>query len=315
MVPVEKMAHRILQRHQLYPPYSLIELVRQYATVEYYSFPFVADGITIGIGGEALPQILINNSTPEVRQNFTLAHELGHVIIPWHTGTIVSHIDEFDSDVEYREMETEANKFAAELLVPTSWLINTEDKLESIHDYISEVMSCCGVSRDAAMIKIFSSSQRSIICAEIESNGIAIRKFKTKIAPQTLKLEGKNLLSEDIFDKTVSKEHFELGGKTYVSWEFKSSSVDETDPRSWRDVLEQILVETDSKDKQQSLNAIVPNQYQKYLGHDRSRKAEEICSLIIQEIKSRTNLEVVVTHDLFPQYVLKRLKELEAKRR
>jgi len=313
VVPVEKMARRILQRHNLYPPYSLEDLVKQYATVEFYRFPFEADGITIGIGGEALPQILINNSTPEVRQKFTLAHELGHVIIPWHTGTIVSHIDEFGVDFEYREMEAEANKFAAELLIPSSWLNEVEHKFETVYEYISEVMDCCGVSRDAAMIKIFNCSSRSIICAEVNIHGGAIKKYRTKVAPQYIKLERQNLLVADVFDASVPKEIFELGDRRYVSWEFKTSSVEETDQRPWREVLSQILDETSSQSKQQSLNAIVPNQYQKFLRHDASRKTEEICSLIIQEIKSRNNLEAIANHELFPQYILKRIKELASK--
>jgi len=93
MAPEEKMAARVLARHSLTPPYDLMALACIYGDVEIIPFPIVADGVTVGIGGAERPQILVNSSAPETRRNFTLAHELGHIVIPWHTGTIVSHLD------------------------------------------------------------------------------------------------------------------------------------------------------------------------------------------------------------------------------
>ena len=60
------------------------------------------------------------------RQRFTLAHEIGHVVIPWHTGTIQCNTDNPSASLSDRKkvdfQEEEANVFASELLIPTDWL-------------------------------------------------------------------------------------------------------------------------------------------------------------------------------------------------
>ncbi len=62
---------------------------------------------------------LKSGSMYEKRQRFTIAHELGHHSIPHHMGEIYccSFSDIF-SYCSNKEAETEANKFAAELLMP-----------------------------------------------------------------------------------------------------------------------------------------------------------------------------------------------------
>lgn len=72
------------------------------------------------------PKIFLNKERPAARKKFTLAHELGHYILhrdkkrKFRVDTVDYSID----DEETRE-ETEANYFAASLLVP-------EEKLRSI---------------------------------------------------------------------------------------------------------------------------------------------------------------------------------------
>lgn len=54
--------------------------------------------------------IIINSSQSKGRQNFTLAHELGHIIL--HDKDI------FDITAEYEKLEKEADFFAANFLIP-----------------------------------------------------------------------------------------------------------------------------------------------------------------------------------------------------
>lgn len=57
-----------------------------------------------------IPLIIINNNIPNSRKIFTIAHELGHLIMHYKGGIIG----------EDRDTEKEANKFASEFLVPTA---------------------------------------------------------------------------------------------------------------------------------------------------------------------------------------------------
>jgi hypothetical protein len=89
------------------------------------------------------PLVLLQPTGNWQRQRFTLGHELGHLLLPWHLGTILCAVDTSDLVGEYhhRRAESEANRFAAELLVPHGWLqrlIVNARELPEIADAIYE---------------------------------------------------------------------------------------------------------------------------------------------------------------------------------
>lgn len=309
MVPVEKMAARLLARHNLRPPYDLEALALNYATVEQHHFPLDADGVTIGIGGEKKPQVLINSDSPETRKKFTLAHELGHIIIPWHTGTIVSHLGKIEASEEYRRMESEANQFAAELLLPSSWISEKESEFSSVENLISSILDDSGASRDAVLIKIFNTIELPIICAEINGEGEVVDYYRSGSSPTNISLIGRKVDEEKVFSTSKVEECFRLGDRSYQAWVFSCDEFSETDPRPWRDVLNQILEETNSKDLLPSINAILPSKY----NSNKEKSESELCSLALQAYDGRGRFDTVIAHPLFPQYVIKRIKELVAK--
>lgn len=120
-------------------------LVSEVATVEEEDLPVDADAITLHLKDpERRPQIIINRkrARPATRKRFTLAHELGHILIPWHVGTMtVSHIGyrRFINPL-YAKMEAEANRFASELLMPSGWLtalIKDLADVKAVHEYVA----------------------------------------------------------------------------------------------------------------------------------------------------------------------------------
>lgn len=79
---------------------------------------------------DGIPLILINNNIPNSRKRFTIAHELGHLLMHYKGGVIG----------ELRDLEKEANRFASEFLVPLKEikyeLFNLSDeKLFSLKTY------------------------------------------------------------------------------------------------------------------------------------------------------------------------------------
>lgn len=309
MTPIEKMAALLLARHKLYPPYDLDDLAGVYGDVEYLDIPFEVDGIAIGIGGGETPQIIINGSAPSTRKKFTLAHELGHIVIPWHIGTIFSHIDSADLDLEYREMESEANQFASELLIPRSWLLGVQDNFSSFASFVEHVLESTGASRDAVLIKIFNTIELPIICSQVDVSGEILSFYQSKTAPTGATLVGKNINVDSLFPTAGSEESFYLGDRSYRSWSFFNSEIVETDSRPWRDILVQILKEADSKDLQLSINAVLPSQYSSH----KEKPVDQICSKVMHTYGAREKFKSIMDHPLLPQYVIKRIKELVAK--
>jgi Zn-dependent peptidase ImmA (M78 family) len=95
---------------------------------------------TIGLQG---PVIVINDLRPVNRKRFTLAHEIGHFRLGHGPISFKSNIQ----SLRYSAQETQANRFAAELLMPKDVL---KKRGFMTPKQISEL---CQVSIDAATIR------------------------------------------------------------------------------------------------------------------------------------------------------------------
>lgn len=109
----------------------------------------------------------VNSIHPESRQRFTIAHEIGHLIM--HKEEIEGnvHIDQAFSEKINRDgksslgedlKEREANTFAAELLIPTDMLKKeTKNKSIDIEDgeFVTELAGKFQVSFQSMSIKLF----------------------------------------------------------------------------------------------------------------------------------------------------------------
>ena len=83
--------------------------------VYYNKFPDNISGTIIQ--QEDLKAIGVNSNHPKVRQKFSIAHELGHFLLGHDSQHIID--DTFDKPTNN---EQEANKFAAEILMPAEML-------------------------------------------------------------------------------------------------------------------------------------------------------------------------------------------------
>lgn len=112
------------------------------------------------------PIVGINSYHSSVRQRFTMAHELGHLLL--HKTSKI-HIDETDFFIKFRDAqssdgsdrdEREANGFAAALLMPDAFLKTDLRKLGDIglHDdqKLQALAKRYGVSLQAMLIRLTS---------------------------------------------------------------------------------------------------------------------------------------------------------------
>lgn len=97
------------------PIVNLVETLERNGIIVYYfkNAPEKFDGITL-FSDKAQPIIFINESIPNDRKRFTIAHELGHLVLHIRT------TQELD-----RNEEIEANQFASEFLMPEIEIKNT----------------------------------------------------------------------------------------------------------------------------------------------------------------------------------------------
>lgn len=177
--PEVLMARKLIKLNGLKIPFNLDELVAKYAKVVYKSIPVEGiDGVCLNLKMPGkTPVVIVNSDAVRARQKFTLAHELGHIIIPWHLGTFIDEIDannDVNANTEYWEMEREANRFASELLMPLDWIYSLFKKNPDSEFLLSNICSMCGVSDTAARIRIFRAIDEIL---EIEIPGEEILKL------------------------------------------------------------------------------------------------------------------------------------------
>lgn len=316
----EKLAQKVLKKYDLVPPYDIMKLVEKKATIAFHTFPFKADGITVDIKSDK-PKIYINNAfgiSPR-RQRFTIAHELGHIFLPWHKGTIASDINEysFSRHMMYREMEAEANRFASELLMPSNWINSVLDQNIPFKARVEKILQDAGVSLEAALIKIDNTctQRRTIVvffndeCIQ-EITGSKAKKFHFGEKTYSDVVESIHSLND-----VDEYEEFLINGKNFITFIIKDPDLDEfnrVDHRPWREILKQILAETDTQDYILSINATVPTPVNT-ARREGITDLKEICALVKLNYSHKTDLNKAVNHYLFPVYIRKRVEELMAK--
>jgi Zn-dependent peptidase ImmA (M78 family) len=147
------------------PPVDLAAIAERLG-VEIRPFELGAEvaGILYRDGGRKV--IVVNHKHSSVRQRFTIAHELGHLLL--HKGEPV-HVDE-GFRVNLRDPrsataeeveEIEANAFAANLLMPAAWLKREIDRDQldpSDEDALGSLATRYGVSLHAMALRLASLS-------------------------------------------------------------------------------------------------------------------------------------------------------------
>jgi hypothetical protein len=125
MNAVSNLANLVVDRFQLVPPVDIRELVHNLADLEFCVWPWDCDGVAIL--NVSPSKVFIKDGQPRRRERFTLAHELGHVLIPWHVNVLdckPAETQEIASDEGYLGIryEVEANDFASRVLIPDGFI-------------------------------------------------------------------------------------------------------------------------------------------------------------------------------------------------
>lgn len=138
---IRSLAQEVLEHARIKEPPVAIERLARRLGVQLRYEPF--DGDLSGMLYKEGEQIVIgvNALHPKTRQRFTIAHEIGHLLLHGYSGIHVDHgfpVRKRDnvSSQAIKTDEIEANGFAAELLMPATML--EDDVLELSLDYDDE---------------------------------------------------------------------------------------------------------------------------------------------------------------------------------
>ncbi|MFT2010200.1 ImmA/IrrE family metallo-endopeptidase [Pontibacter sp. 13R65] len=243
--PENKLARKVIAKHSLKVPFNLEDLVQQYAKLIYKSIPIDGvDGVSINlkVPGKK-PTIVLNTDASKTRQKFTLAHELGHIIIPWHIGTIVDNIyNDSYKNYEYSLKEQQANRFASELLMPFEWIIDEyeefKDDLSSLHQRIAVQ---AGVSLQASAIRLIQVLPSNIVYTAEKFGMIVLHSGKTE-GTNTFVQDSGMIFKENFYPYVDSYTVCGTSSETYHWWKISSEVfIDAEDQRVWQEILDNII--------------------------------------------------------------------------
>lgn len=139
-------ARDLIKKHKIVkPPITLDALVKDeapgYEVILDDTFPNHLSGLT----NARAKTIRINSNHPPLRRRFSLAHELGHIVLN-HNAILFQRIDEENIKDEF---EREANEFAGELLMPIRMF-------KACYELVQNLDALAGlfeVSREAAYVR------------------------------------------------------------------------------------------------------------------------------------------------------------------
>jgi Zn-dependent peptidase ImmA (M78 family) len=145
-----------IKRYQREYPVNIRAMAKALGLVVHdVSMPDNISGILVKVGRSFY--IKVNNSHHENRRRFTIAHEIAHFVL--HADLIISEVVD---DAFYRSpqiaspLESRANAYAAELLMPRDLVIGRYDQLirHGSHDIVSRMAQDFGVSQQAMSIRL-----------------------------------------------------------------------------------------------------------------------------------------------------------------
>jgi len=157
--------------------------------------------------------ILINSESSPQRKRFTIAHEIGHYVNPTHRANSNNKFECTRNDMRVAKarpgdkrakMELQANQFAAELLMPTSWLKEfLRGKLGADIAHILELAIQFEVSKEAASRCYLASIDES--AAIIFSKAGVIRYVKKKNSFPRLSVWNGDNIPQDCISSASSR--------------------------------------------------------------------------------------------------------------
>jgi Zn-dependent peptidase ImmA (M78 family) len=123
---ITRRAEELVTRHALEPPIAVIDVAERLgARVDFHDLEDQVSGLLVRKGDQSF--IVVNASHAETRQRFTIAHEVGHLLL--HKATPGVFLDgmfvQFREDASrnrFDRREVQANMFAASLLMPERFL-------------------------------------------------------------------------------------------------------------------------------------------------------------------------------------------------
>ncbi|MDC3962869.1 ImmA/IrrE family metallo-endopeptidase [Polyangium jinanense] len=318
--PERRIARLFAQKHAITPPVPVESLIGKLADVEYASFPGSWDALLL-TRPNARPKIVVSSDVTSTRRlRFTLAHEIGHLIIPWSVGAMFCHANasyHVDDDL-LRTLEAEANRFASELLFPIAWVQQRlSERSGALADFVLKLADESQVSPIVAVLGMGRVCPPDTVLMIVSADGSI--KYRS-VAPRS------NWSLPDRWGEDASREMRAAGALiTSVDYDIgmlvavelpQGQSITVSRPAgSSKDILNSILDDVcQGSEQKNSWRGIVRGIAGYAMSRSSSVSHAGICAVIRQRFVGREDLRAFRTHRLFDEFVEAAAYELAVKK-
>lgn len=147
---VERVAERVKAAAGVAstPPIDLIRVAGYLGVAEIREIEMVEDGRLEQVEGRSC--IYVRAQSARSRKQFTIAHELGHIVLAGRERRLIAHRSAATAD----PAERFCNQFAAALLIPEHWLIGAGGNREESLAVARQVSRLTGTSLAATVVRL-----------------------------------------------------------------------------------------------------------------------------------------------------------------
>jgi len=318
IAPEQRIAQRLVSERGLSPPIDVAALVQEFADIEEDRIPFSADALLLDASrARPRPLIILAPDRPATRRRFTLAHEFGHVVIPWQIGLMVHH-EEWRGMIGepwYSMFEAEANGFASELLVPQDWLAGVVRGSPSLAWIFAEGRKA-GVSDLALSFALCQVLDSGYLFAEVGPDGRVLNTASSANTVVRLPEKGASLDIAGYAELSSECREFKNGRYRIHWWRMRSSRrMPATLTRTSAEILAEILTASNLpepylKTQRNRINGVIGVANSQY----DSATPEELFAVLQQRFHRRYSIPLT-GHPRFTEYLAARARELFARKK
>ncbi|HEX8737956.1 MAG TPA: ImmA/IrrE family metallo-endopeptidase [Pyrinomonadaceae bacterium] len=160
----KEIANRLLeQSEQVSPPVNLEKIISLWSELNLEFDELEHEGYLIDLGGFG-KEIVVRSTAPIWRQRFTIAHEIGHLVLEENNIKLENCISFRGKEYENNFIEKWCDSFAASLLMPEEWILRDlrRNKIKGLVQSILELPNIYNVSNTAFRRRISEISPLSI---------------------------------------------------------------------------------------------------------------------------------------------------------
>ncbi|MFC0222832.1 ImmA/IrrE family metallo-endopeptidase [Nocardioides zeicaulis] len=309
------MADTLVEEYDLAPPVDVQALVENLAEVRDISIDTEVglDAVLYGLnsrGGDDRPVLLLNNNVPDTRRRFTLGHELGHLQMAWHVGTMSCNVDyPFDESEDSAvwasassyELERDADQFASRILIPSRFVAGLDP---SDPEAMLAAVAQAQVSADASIIGLASLLGPGHVFVILDPFTRSVSRVAS--SPDTFNLgiyRGRPFDRDQVIKAMTSHGETRLQGAR-VFWGVVQDSMDlVTDDDNWEELLLGLLTrhfpgETQNGGVWQSANGVASAAHSSF-GHE---DVPQLAVRIRQRFLKRADFVEMVEDPMFDAF-------------